>query len=90
MLWQDYSGIFTMGKKEKLLHKIRQNPKAVRFKDIDTLLLSLDFEKRQRGSHATYVIKGQGRITIPFRKPFILPVYVKELLTLLDEMGLLD
>ncbi len=75
-----------MSKTEKLLKKIRQNPKNVRFKDIDKLLLSLGFEKRQRGSHATYVLKNQGRITVPFRKPFILPVYVKEVLKLLDEM----
>ncbi len=77
-----------MNKSEKLLKKIRQNPKNVRFKDIDKLLLSLGFEKRQRGSHATYVLKNQGRITVPFRKPFILPVYVKEVLKLLDEMDL--
>jgi predicted RNA binding protein YcfA (HicA-like mRNA interferase family) len=77
-----------MVRKEKLLEKIRQNPKNVRFQDIDKLLLSLGFEKRQRGSHATYVLKGQGRITIPFRKPFILPVYVKEMLKLLDELDI--
>ena len=77
-----------MNKKEKLLKKIRQNPKNVRFKDVDKLLLSLGFEKWQRGSHATYVLKKQGRITIPFQKPFILPIYVKEVLKLLDEMDL--
>jgi len=77
-----------MVRKEKLLAKIRQNPKNVRFQDIDKLLLSLGFEKRQRGSHATYVLKGQGRITIPFRKPFILPVYVKEVLKLVDELDI--
>ncbi|MCL4300947.1 MAG: type II toxin-antitoxin system HicA family toxin [Anaerolineae bacterium] len=53
---------------------------------MDKLLVSLGFEKRQKGSHATYILKGQGRITIPFRKPFILPVYVKEVLKLVDEM----
>jgi predicted RNA binding protein YcfA (HicA-like mRNA interferase family) len=79
-----------MGKKEKLLQKIRQNPKNVRFEDIDKLLLSFGFEKRQRGSHATYILKGQGRITIPFRKPFILPIYVKEVLKLLDEMDIVS
>lgn len=79
-----------MGKKEKLLHKFRQNPKNVRFEEVDKLLRSLGFEKRQKGSHATYIRKGQGRITIPFRKPFILPVYVKEVLKLLDEMDFSD
>ena len=77
-----------MVRKEKLIEKLRRNPKNVRFKDIDKLLLSLGFEKRQRGSHATYILKEQGRITVPFRKPFILPVYVKEVLTLLDELDI--
>jgi predicted RNA binding protein YcfA (HicA-like mRNA interferase family) len=75
-----------MNKKDKLLQRFRQNQKNVRFEDVDKLLLSLGFEKRQKGSHATYILKGQGRITIPFRKPFILPVYVSELVKLLDEM----
>ncbi len=77
-----------MNKKEKLLQRFRQNQKNVRFEDVDKLLLSLGFEKRQKGSHATYILKGQGRITIPFRKPFILPVYVSELVKLLDEMDI--
>lgn len=77
-----------MSKKEKLIQRVRQNPKNVRFEDIDQLLLSLGFEKRQKGSHATYILKGQGRITVPFRKPFILPVYVKAVLGLLDEMDI--
>lgn len=79
-----------MNKKDKLLQRFRQNQKNVRFEDVDTLLLSLGFEKRQKGSHATYILKGQGRITIPFRKPFILPVYVSELVKLLDEMDIAD
>ena len=77
-----------MGKKEKLLDKIRQNPKNVRFKDIDKLLLSFNFEKRQRGSHVTYTLKGKGRITVPVRKPFILPIYAKEVVKLLDELNI--
>lgn len=75
-----------MSQTEKLLERFRQNPRNVRFEEMDKLLVSLGFEKRQKGSHATYILKGQGRITIPFRKPFILPVYVKEVLRLLDEM----
>jgi predicted RNA binding protein YcfA (HicA-like mRNA interferase family) len=78
-----------MSKQEKLLQRLRQNPKNVRFDDIDTLLSGLGFEKRQSGSHVTYVSTEYGRITIPFRKPFILPVYVKEVLKLLEEVGAL-
>ncbi len=74
-----------MTKADKRIHKMRQNPKNVRFEDVDVVLLALGFQKRQRGSHAVYSLN-QWRITIPARKPFILPVYVRELLALLDEI----
>ncbi len=74
-----------MTKADKRIRKMRQNPKNVRFDDMDAVLLALGFQKRQRGSHAVYTLN-QWRITIPARKPFILPVYVKELLGLLDEI----
>ncbi len=76
-----------MSKQDKLIQKLRQNPKNVRFEEIDTLLGGLGFEKRQRGtSHAVYTISGQRPLTIPFRTPFILPVYVKQVLQVLDEL----
>lgn len=77
-----------MTKRKKLLQRFRQNPKNVRFEEIDGLLTFLGFEKRQKGSHVTYIYQQQHRITIPNRKPFILPVYVKEMLKLLDETGI--
>jgi predicted RNA binding protein YcfA (HicA-like mRNA interferase family) len=79
-----------MSKRKKLLQRFRQNPRTVRFEELDSLLRKLGFEKRQRRSHATYVIPGKRPITIPFRKPFILPVYVKQVLQLLDELDELD
>jgi len=76
-----------MSKRDKAIERLRQNPKSVRFDEIDRLLLSLGFEKRQRGtSHATYS-KGRNILTIPFHKPHILPVYVKNVLHILDEIG---
>lgn len=75
-----------MSKRDKAIERLRQNPKTVRFEDIDSLLLSFGFEKRQKSSHATYILKNHRPITIPFRKPFILPVYVKNVLQLLDEI----
>ena len=78
-----------MSKQEKLLEKLRRNPKNVRFEDIDTLPAGLGFEKRQRGSHVTFSLNACGRITVPVKKPFILPVYVREVLDLLEEAGLI-
>ncbi len=75
-----------MTKADKRIRKMRQNPKNVRFEDIDVVLLALGFQRRRRGSHVVYTLN-QWRLTIPARKPFILPVYVKELLGLLDEIS---
>lgn len=75
-----------MVKREKQIERLRQNPKTVRFEEIDTILLGLGFNKRQRGtSHAVYSL-GNQRITIPFHKPFIKPVYVKLILDILDKL----
>ena len=75
-----------MTKREKQLQHLRDNPKNIRFEDIDTLLLGLGFIKRQRGtSHAVYTL-GVHRITVPHHKPFIKAVYVKMVLEVLDEL----
>jgi hypothetical protein len=66
-----------MSKLEKLLLKIKINPKQVRFEELDRILMSEGFMKRQPGSgssHYTYS-KGNVRLTIPFRKPYILEAY---------------
>jgi predicted RNA binding protein YcfA (HicA-like mRNA interferase family) len=72
-----------MSKREKLLQRFRNNPKTVRFEEVDNLLLHFGFTKRQSGSHATYTL-GHHLITVPFRRPYILPVYVKHILEILD------
>ena len=80
-----------MSKQDKFIDRLRNSPKNVRFQDIDILLRGLGFEKRVRGSHHIYSLD-QFRITVPFRKPFVKPVYVKLLLEVLEqvERGQLD
>ncbi|MGC1376474.1 MAG: hypothetical protein WA821_09630 [Anaerolineales bacterium] len=76
-----------MGKKrENAIKKLRQNIKNVRFDDVDAILCGLGCAKRMKGSHATYTYPGQHPIVIPFRKPFILPVYVQQILQLIDSI----
>ncbi len=69
-----------MTKPEKLIEQFRNNSKTVRFEDIDKLLTSLGYSSNSKGSHFVYRKPGCTHITIPFRKPFILPVYVKRVL----------
>lgn len=79
-----------MSKKEKALAKLRQNPKHVRFDEIEKILLRLGFKKRQDGtSHATFTF-GKHIITVPKRKPFVKPKYVELALEMLDKIKELD
>jgi predicted RNA binding protein YcfA (HicA-like mRNA interferase family) len=75
-----------MSKKDKAITKLRENSRNVRYEDIDSILCNLGCTKRMKGSHATYTYPGLRPITIPYRKPFILPVYVEQILELLDQI----
>lgn len=74
-----------MSKHDKRIERLRQNPRNVRFEEIDVLLRALGFEGRQKGSHVTYT-DGTHRITVPINKPFIKPIYVKLALQVIDEL----
>ncbi len=46
-----------MTKRDKLIERMRRNPRSIRFDEIETLLLSLGFVKRQKGSsHAVFTL----------------------------------
>ena len=75
-----------MSKKEKALEKLRQNPKHVRFEELETVLIRLGFQKRQDGtSHAMFTF-GNHIINVPKRKPFVKPIYVELVLKVLDKI----
>ena len=79
-----------MSKKEKAIARLRQNPKNVRFEEIEKILLGLGFKKRQDGtSHATFTFGGH-IVTVPKRKPFVKPKYVELVLVILDKIKELD
>ncbi|HHX95006.1 MAG TPA: addiction module toxin, HicA family [Clostridia bacterium] len=68
-----------MSQLEKLLEKVRNNPKGVRFDELDRLLNKYGFQKRQPrkgSSHFTYT-KGSIRVTVPFQQPHVGEAYVK-------------
>lgn len=77
-----------MSKHEKLLRKLRQSPKSIRFEDIDLVLEHFGFERRQPGggsSHYFYRYKHY-RITIARHIPFIHSDAVKDVLRVIDEI----
>ncbi|MDF9406999.1 toxin HicA [Pelotomaculum isophthalicicum JI] len=68
-----------MSKLEKLLQKIKNNPRQVRFEELDKILIRSDFKKRQPrkgSSHYTYT-KGTTLVTVPYDQPHIDIAYVK-------------
>jgi len=78
-----------MSEREKLLEKIRGNPRSVRFEEIDLLLTQHDFKRRQPGSGSSHYSYSSGpyNITVARHKPYIHFKAVKEVLSILDEIN---
>ncbi len=76
-------------RRQKRRRRIVQNPKNVRFEDLQHLLEDYGFAlKRTKGSHHSfvgYVNDEKLTLVIPFRKPLGV-VYVKKTLAILDEI----
>jgi predicted RNA binding protein YcfA (HicA-like mRNA interferase family) len=89
----DYYIIASMSGKSKRRQKIAQNPKSVRFEDLRLLLEDYGFSlARSKGSHHSfvgYIGNEKTSITIPFQRP-LKEIYVRQVLSLLDEIDKLD
>jgi hypothetical protein len=77
-----------MSKSEKLLEKIRNNPKVVSFEDLDKVLRECGFACRQAGSGSSHYVYTYGveRLTVPYKRPYLKAVYVKQALDILDRV----
>ena len=75
---------------EKLLQKIRNNPKQVRFEELDHILIRKGFTRRQprSGSSHYYYYKGAIKISSPHRQPYILSCYVEAVIKILERMSI--
>jgi len=78
--------IGTVARGEKLLERMRANPRDWRIEDVRALCdaFGLDFDKPAGGSH--YGIReaaGAQKMTIPFARPIKL-VYIKQLVRFVD------
>lgn len=75
-----------MSQLKKLLAKIKNNPKQVRFEELDKILIRAGFQRRQPGggsSHYVYT-KGRAMIVVPYRQPHIKAVYVERAIRILE------
>lgn len=78
-----------IAKKEKLLEGIKNNPKTVKFEELDKILKDVGFDRRQPSggsSHYTYILEDK-ILTIPYKRPYIKVIYVKIAVRLLEELG---
>ena len=76
-------------KKEKLLGRIKNNPKTVKFEELDKLLKDVGFVSRQPNggsSHYTYVLQDK-ILTVPFKRPYVKIIYIKMAIKLLEALG---
>jgi hypothetical protein len=79
-----------MTKFDKLIIKMRANPRDWRIDDLKAIAERMSINYRQPGtSHVTFRFPNGSKLTVPSHKP-IKPVYIKQFLELLDEGGFLD
>lgn len=69
--------------RRELLRRIAARPNAVRFAELEKLLIAFGWrvERDGTGSHVIYA-KGSDRLSIPFRRGTVLAVYVRMVLQL--------
>ncbi len=78
-----------LSKIQKLLERIRNNPKTVRFDELESILTSEGFKQRQPGGGSSHHIFKKGTITIsvPYCTPYVKKEYVKQVIELLEGAG---
>jgi ycfA family protein len=71
---------------EKLINRLKTNPKSASFEDLDKILVSLGYERRNSGgSHFVYRMKGAPTQTLPRQKPMKI-CYVKDTLKIYEKL----
>ena len=75
-----------MSKLQKLLKKIKNNPRQIRFDELDKILVRAGFRRSQpRGGSSHYIYsKGSKQISIPYAQPYIKSKYIERALELLE------
>jgi hypothetical protein len=77
---------------QKLRAKIEQNPRHVRFEDLDKLLRGYGFAVRQprRGSSHCVYKRAQWLLAVPYRRSHIGEHYMKEAMAYIEEIEVLE
>ena len=77
-----------MSKADKLVARMRANPRGWRMEELETVASRHGVVVRKTGgSHFVFTHEAADlAVTVPFKRP-IKPVYITQLLALLDEIG---
>jgi hypothetical protein len=77
-----------MRRADKRREEIERNPRHVRFEDLDALLRSYEFRRRQRSRGSSHYVYRRGRwhLTVPARRPHLRLYVVLEALAALKEI----
>jgi hypothetical protein len=76
-----------MSRTEKLLTRMRNNPKDWDIADLKVLARRFGVDWRQPGtSHVTFTAEGHIPVTVPAHKP-VKAIYIKKFLAMLDAIG---
>jgi predicted RNA binding protein YcfA (HicA-like mRNA interferase family) len=74
-----------MSKADKLLEKMRNNPRDWRIESLKTIASAHNIQWRQPGtSHVTFRHPNGNKLTVPAHRP-IKPIYIKKFVSLIDE-----
>lgn len=74
-----------MGKTEKLLDRMRANPRDWRIEDLKALAAARGLVWRQKGTSHVVFVRSDGRtLPVPAARP-VKPVYVRKFLALLED-----
>lgn len=79
-----------MSKREKLRHKLRNNPQGATMQEVETLLMQFGFTlARVRGSHHIYEYEAGDvwrQIIVPLHGRKIKRIYVRKVVSVIDEL----
>jgi predicted RNA binding protein YcfA (HicA-like mRNA interferase family) len=76
-----------MGKREKLLEKLKKSPNNITFDELEKVLLNEDFVlERISGSHHIFK-RGEVTFVIPVHKNKVKSVYVKRVVEIIEELN---
>ncbi len=77
-----------MGKVDKAIQKMRDNPRDWRIASLETIAKRLDIQVRKSGgSHVVFMHKdSEIVVTVPAKRP-IKPIYIDQFLALINDIG---